>query len=135
MSGYAAAPNDFVDWLRSDACVSVDSDALVAREKFGRYVAERLETACVRARPHKIFERHHAKVLDIGREGERAILHLNGGTSVEAHCVVLALGNAAPRHLPFFPAGNSMIYESAWHPGALVSPPLYRPGAGLSARG
>ncbi len=124
MSVSPAAPQDFVEWLGSDGGAPANPDEFIARQRFGRYVADRLETARREARPNKVLRRHHAEVLEVGRQEERAVLHLNNRTRLEADFVVLALGNAAPRHLPFFPrAGTeSMFYESAWSPGALAPP-------------
>jgi uncharacterized NAD(P)/FAD-binding protein YdhS len=124
MSVSPAAPQDFVEWLRNDGDAPVNPDEFISRQRFGRYVAERLETARREARPNKVVLRHHAEVLEVGRQEERAVLHLNNRTRLEADSVVLALGNAEPRHLPFFPrAGtDSMFYESAWSRGALAPP-------------
>lgn len=124
MSVSPAAPQDFVEWLRNDGGAPVNPDEFISRQRFGRYVAERLETARREARPKKVLLRHHAEVLEVGRQEERAVLHLTNRTRLEADSVVLALGNAAPRHLPFFPRGgtDSMFYESAWSPDALAPP-------------
>jgi hydroxyacylglutathione hydrolase len=115
------APQDFVEWLAHDTGGPADPDAFAPRATFGRYIVERLEEARSQAAPNSVLLRHYAEALDVGREGERAILQLNGGERLEADVVVLALGNAAPRRLPFFPrAGtNPMFHESAWSPGAL----------------
>jgi uncharacterized NAD(P)/FAD-binding protein YdhS len=95
MSVSSAASHDFVDWL------GVDPEAFVARALYGRYVTERLETARREGTPNNTLLRHQAEVLDVRREGARAILHLNSGTSFEADLVVLGLGNAPPQPLPF----------------------------------
>jgi len=145
MSVSPAAPHDFVEWLGNDSGAPVDPGAFVPRAQFGRYVADRLEAARREARPSSVLLRHPAEVVDIERESERAILHLNDGARLEADAVVLALGNAAPRRLPFFPCpgadsitgANPMFYESAWTPGALAPPdpdsPVVLIGSGLTA--
>jgi uncharacterized NAD(P)/FAD-binding protein YdhS len=145
MSVSPAAPQDFVEWLKNDTGAPVDPDAFIARAHFGRYVADRLETARREARPNSVLLRHHAEALDVEREGERAILHLNNGARLDADLVVLALGNATPRSLPFFPrpgtnpmsATNPMFYPSAWDPGALAPPDpdsqIVLIGSGLTA--
>lgn len=122
MSVSPAAPRDFVEWLRNDGGAPANPDEFIARQRYGRYVADRLETARREARPHKVLLRHHAEVLEVDRQEERAVLHLNNRIRLEADSVVLALGNAAPRHLPFFPRSgtDSMFCESAWSPGALA---------------
>ena len=139
MSVSPATPGDFVEWLRNDGGAPANPDEFISRQRFGRYVADRLETSRREARPNNIFEGHHAEVLEVGRQRERAILHLNNRTRLEADFVVLALGNAAPRPLPFFPrAGtDSMFYESAWSRGALAPPDPHSDvalvGSGLTA--
>ncbi|MGA2883477.1 MAG: FAD/NAD(P)-binding protein [Bryobacteraceae bacterium] len=139
MSVSSAAPHDFVEWLGNNSGAPVDPGAFVARAQLGRYVADRLEAARREARPTGVLLRHHAEVVDIERERERAILHLNDGARLEADAVVLALGNATPRRLPFFPCpgANPMFYESAWAPGALATPdpnsPVVLMGSGLTA--
>lgn len=122
MSILPSAPRDFIEWLSSDTGLPADPDAFVARAHFGRYIADRLETARREARPNRKLLRHHAEVMDVTRERGCAILHLNGGARIEADFVVLALGNAPSRHLPFFPrAGtDARFFESAWSPGALT---------------
>jgi uncharacterized NAD(P)/FAD-binding protein YdhS len=139
LSVSSSLPQDFLEWLSNDTGTPVDPEAFVARAHFGRYVADRLEGARRDAQPNSILLRHCAEVLDITRQGEHAILHLNDGTRLAADVVVLALGNAPPRHLPYFPPakGNPMFYESAWSPGALaVSDPhseVALIGSGLTA--
>ena len=142
MSISPAAPQDFVEWLTEDTGAPADPDSFAPRATFGRYIVDRLETAHFQARPDTVLSRHYAEVQDIRREGERAILRLNGGEQLQADLVVLALGNAAPRRLPFFPrAGTSpMFYESAWSPGALdvvdivnADSPVILIGSGLTA--
>ncbi len=122
MSILPSAPGDFLDWLGNDTGLPADPDAFIARAHFGRYIADRLETARREARPNRKLLRHHAEVMDVTRERGCAILHLNGGARIEADFVVLALGNAPSRHLPFFPrAGtDARFFESAWSPGALT---------------
>jgi uncharacterized NAD(P)/FAD-binding protein YdhS len=132
-------PHDFTEWLAADSGAPVNPDAFISRACFGRYVADRLEAARREARPHSTLLRHHAEALDVVREGERSVLHLSNATRLEADTVVLALGNAAPRRLPFFPrAGtDSAFYDSAWSPGALqVDDPdseIMLIGSGLTA--
>ena len=139
MSVSPAAPQDFVEWLKHDSGSPVDPDAFAPRASFGRYVSDRLEAARCEARPHSVLVRHPAEALDIERGGERAMLRLSDGSGIEADAVVLALGNAEPRRLPFFPrAGtNPMFYESAWQPEALTPPdpdsPVVLIGSGLTA--
>jgi len=139
MSVSSAAPQDFVEWLKHDTGSPVDPDAFVPRASFGRYVSDRLETVRRQARPKSVLVRHSAEVLDIERCKERAVLHLSDGSGIEADAVVLALGNAQPRRLPFFPrAGtNPMFCESAWQPEALTPPdpdsPVVLIGSGLTA--
>ncbi len=121
MSVSPAAPQDFLEWLQNESGTPVAPDAFLPRADFGRYVADRLEQARRQARPHSVLKRHATEALEIERERDHAILYLADGGSLEADLVVLALGNAMPRRLPFFPraGANSMFYESAWHPGAL----------------
>ena len=139
MSVSPAAPQDFVEWLKHDSGSPVDPDAFAPRASFGRYVSDRLETARCEAHPHSVLVRHPAGVLDIDRCEERAVLQLSDGSRVEADDVVLALGNAAPRRLPFFPraGANPMFCESAWQPEALTPPdpcsPVVLIGSGLTA--
>jgi uncharacterized NAD(P)/FAD-binding protein YdhS len=139
MSVSPSAPQDFVEWLQSDSGSPVDPDAFLPRADFGRYVADRLESARRQARPHSILKRHQAGVLEIERERGHAILYMSDGGWLEADLVVLALGNAMPRRLPFFPrsGANPMFYESAWHPGALEvadpNSPVALIGSGLTA--
>jgi uncharacterized NAD(P)/FAD-binding protein YdhS len=123
MSVSPAAPQDFVEWLRNVAGVPAEPETFVPRALYGCYVADRLELARREAQPNSVLLRHHAEVLDVGRDGERAILHLDDGMRLEADYVVLGLGNATPRHLAFFPCAGShpMFYESAWAPGALAA--------------
>ncbi|HTC88473.1 MAG TPA: FAD/NAD(P)-binding protein [Bryobacteraceae bacterium] len=139
MSVFPAAPQDFVEWLKRDSGAPVDPDAFAPRASFGRYVSDRLEAARSEARPNSVLVLHPAEVLDIERGGERAILRLSDGSGIEADAVVLAIGNADPRRLPFFPrAGtNPMFCESAWQPEALTPPdpdsPVVLIGSGLTA--
>jgi uncharacterized NAD(P)/FAD-binding protein YdhS len=142
MSISPAAPQDFVEWLTGDTGAPADPDSFAPRATFGRYIVERLEAARFQARSESLLSRHYAEVRDIGREGGRAILQLNGGEQLQTDLVVLALGNAAPRRLPFFPraGASAMFHESAWSPGALdigdiVDPasPVVLIGSGLTA--
>ncbi len=139
MSVLPAQPQDFVEWLENHTGAPVDPGAYASRATFGRYVGERLEAARFEAGPNSGLRRHYAEVLDVSREGERAVLKLNDGARLEADSVVLALGNAHPRRPPFFAprAENPMFYESAWHPGALDIADPFTPvaliGSGLTA--
>ena len=121
MSIFPDAPGDFVEWLGGGA----DPHGFAPRAVFGRYIADRLEAAC---RQRRILVRHQAEALDIEREGERAIIHLNDGRRVEAGFVILALGN--------FPRAMNGL-EPAWKPGALeVRDPdssMALAGSGLTA--
>src|SRR5580692_670232 len=114
MSILPSAPRDFLDWLGNDTGLPADPDAFIARAHFGRYIADRLEAAWRDARPKRELLRHHAEVLDVTRERECAIVHLNDGTRIAADFVVLALGNAPSRHLPFLPRAGTdpRFYES-----------------------
>jgi uncharacterized NAD(P)/FAD-binding protein YdhS len=135
----SSAPQDFLEWLSDDNGAPADPEAFIARARFGRYIADRLEATRREARPHSILQRHCAEALDVTREGERAVIHLNDWTRLEADCVVLALGNPPPRHLSFFPhaEANPIFYESAWSPGALAVPDPHSEvvliGSGLTA--
>ncbi len=131
-------PGDFMEWLAADT-VAPDSHAFLPREIFGRYVAERLETARRQAHPRSALIHHRARALNLRREGKIVVLDLSDGVKLHAGSVVLALGNAAPRRLPYFPpAGtNPMFHDSAWAPGALEvsdpESPVALIGSGLTA--
>ena len=139
MSILPSAPRDFLEWLNDDTGLPADYDAFIPRAHFGRYIADRLEAARREARPNRKLLRHHAEVLDVTRNSDCAVVHLNGGTRIEVDFVVLALGNAPSRRLPFFPCAGTgpRFYESAWSPGALtVADPkveVVLVGSGLTA--
>ena len=138
MSVSPESPDDFVEWLAADLGIPPDPHGFLPRETFGRYVADRLESARQQAHPRSMLIHHRAEALDVRREGGMAVLDLSGGERLSADLIVLALGNAPPRPLPYFPLGgtNPMFYDSAWSPGALNSDPKLPVGligSGLTA--
>lgn len=102
MSALAELPNDFVDYLRANACCPELDDArlpqqFVGRRHYAPYLRDRLQAA--RAHSLASLRVHTAHVQTLQRTACGALLQLDDGQVLQATAVVLAVGNAL-RPLP-----------------------------------
>jgi uncharacterized NAD(P)/FAD-binding protein YdhS len=109
MSAYPEDPDHFLRWLDAEGD-AVEDCAYVSRGRFGRYIADVLDTAAHR-NPWATVRRVHDRVRDLAYDGDRCRVSLAGGDVVEVDAVVLALGHLGP--------------ELAWAPDALRSSPRF----------
>ncbi|RBD45469.1 FAD/NAD(P)-binding protein, partial [Xanthomonas oryzae] len=127
MSALTELPNDFVDYLRANACCPELDDAQLPQQCVGRrhyapYLRGRLQAA--RAHSLATLRVHTARVQTLQPTAEGALLQLDDGHVLQATTVVLAVGNAL-RPLPLRGAtGLSRAQRvEAWDSGAVAAVP------------
>lgn len=91
MSAFPAEPRHFADWLAANG--GGDADSFAERRLYGRYIEELLAGAAATAGDRLAIVEGEA--VDIVA-GEREMVKLGDGRSVEADAVVLSIGNLAP---------------------------------------
>jgi uncharacterized NAD(P)/FAD-binding protein YdhS len=122
MSAYPEDPDHFLRWLEADG-EAVEDCAYVSRARFGRYLADVLDTA-LRRNPWATLRRIHDVVRDL-EYGDRCRLRLAGGDVVEVDAAVLALGHLGPE-LAWAPdalRASSRFIADPWTPGGLDGVP------------
>jgi len=140
MSALEELPNDFVDYLRANACCPELDEAHLPQQYVGRrhyapYLRDRLELA--RARSPASLHVHTARAQSLQLTDGGALLQLDDGQVVQATTVVLAMGNAL-RPLPLRGADGlpSTQRVDAWDTEAVAALPqdaaLCIVGSGLS---
>ena len=119
MSAFADDPQHFVRWIKTKDDTVAETD-FVARDIYGSYIEETLACAIAQNR-NSIFKQVVGEVVDLAILNDqfpsyrkRAIL--SAGEIIDAHFVILALGNFPPAAL----AGSTSNLES--HPGYFANP-------------
>jgi uncharacterized NAD(P)/FAD-binding protein YdhS len=91
MSAFPRDPDHFLRWLRAHHDEAFQPHDFAPRAAYGRYV-EGLLTAAAEFPGNARLVRRHARVVDVARDGEGLVVHLDGGEQVPARAVVLATG-------------------------------------------
>ncbi|WP_329136466.1 FAD/NAD(P)-binding protein [Streptomyces sp. NBC_01476] len=107
MSCYPDDPGHFVRWLCRHGEPDVSADDFATRYRYGAYLADTFGRAVIAARGSVIVRRLRSRVERCDVTGACARLELSDGATLDADCVVLATGPAAP--------------EAAWVPEALAT--------------
>ncbi|HEV7227850.1 FAD/NAD(P)-binding protein [Brevundimonas sp.] len=110
MGAAEGRPDDFVEWLRTNAPAHADPNGFAPRRLYGEYVEDRL-TSVQAAHPGRITALH-ARASAVDGSG----VVLEDGRRLTGHAVVLATGNPAPNT-----AGEhtDRLIRDPWAPGAL----------------
>ena len=87
MSGLVEEPRSLCDWA------SVDENAFVSRQDYGRYLNELLDRELKRVSPSR-FTHIKSRVVDIESLSDGYKCHLESGNSILADKIALALGNS-----------------------------------------
>ncbi|MCL1553325.1 FAD/NAD(P)-binding protein [Xanthomonas nasturtii] len=127
MSALVEAPQDFVDYLRANACCPELDDAqlpqqFVGRRHYAPYLRDRLQAACVHS--PATLTMHAACVQTLQPNAAGALLQLDDGQTLQATSVVLAVGNAL-RPLPLRGAAGLSHAQrvEAWDTEAVAALP------------
>jgi len=91
MSAFATDPDHFVRWLR-DVDPAATPESFVPRAYYGQYLAQLLETASREAGPGRLHV-IQATCQSIAETGQGVRVDLNGGRSILADRVVMAVGH------------------------------------------
>lgn len=145
MSAFPDRPDHFLRWLQTqdsrEALVAADVkvDTFVQRKIYGAYVGAVLEEAIAAAADKVHFEALTDEAIAIQPEAEGATVYLNSGQALQAHRIVLALGNFPPSDPP---VSDRSFYSSqryigyAWSANALTDlypdDPVLLIGSGLT---
>jgi uncharacterized NAD(P)/FAD-binding protein YdhS len=125
MSCYPSDPEHFVRWLRRYGNPTATAVDFAERYRYGTYLAHTLGQAIVSAHGTVSVRHLRTRVTNCRWTdtpvGETAELKLDDGTSVDAHCVVLATGPArsASAWVPAALRDNDHFIAEPWAPGAL----------------
>jgi uncharacterized NAD(P)/FAD-binding protein YdhS len=110
MSLYPEAPSHFVDWLRENVQAGIAPESFVERRIYADYIEHELQRARHDAAP-RVHLRHVRGWVESARRNEAgARLDLRGGGHIDAHRVVLALGNPPPSN----PLGGAAAALDPW---------------------
>jgi uncharacterized NAD(P)/FAD-binding protein YdhS len=126
MSATAADPDEFLRFAQRRLPRALGTDFL-PRELYGDYLAVTLAEAERNAAETVRLERLYGSVIALERpaRSDTRRVHLADGRRIEAHEVVLALGNPPPADLPATAAleGSAVYVRDPWG-----TPPQLRPG-------
>lgn len=126
LSAFPDTPGHFLEWARAQLGAQIDPYTFLPRRLYGTYVRGVLEEQALRATPTGRFQHLTSAAEGLRLTPQGAELQLEGGQTVQAALVVLALGNAPPRQLVATdgssPAGSDRYFGSPWLPGALEQP-------------
>ncbi|HXA50222.1 MAG TPA: FAD/NAD(P)-binding protein, partial [Candidatus Acidoferrum sp.] len=117
MSALPDQPDDFLEWLHARSWPGAAPGSFAPRRLYGEYLGGLL----ARFAPDAAVRHLRAEVEALETGDASARLRLNDGNTIEAHLVVLALGNPASGpalHLP--PTGM----EDRWHASPWIGDPL-----------
>ncbi|GAB3837278.1 FAD/NAD(P)-binding protein [Hymenobacter jeollabukensis] len=125
LSALPDEPNHFVDWLQRRGIADC-AFGFCSRQTYGRYIESLLEPALAAPAANGVrlqWLNDRATAAQPHAVGAHALrVQLAGGTALDAHTVVLALGNFAPA-LPVRPATgyqqHPRFHANPWQPGAL----------------
>lgn len=125
LSALPDEPNHFVDWLRQQG-IEDCPNGFCSRQTYGRYLESLLAPALAAPAANGVWLRWHqtraVAAQPLTGPGPALRVQLADGTSLDAHTVVLALGNFAPA-LPVQPAAeyaqHPRFHANPWAPGAL----------------
>jgi uncharacterized NAD(P)/FAD-binding protein YdhS len=119
LSANSSDPEQFLRFARRTR-PDVDAEDFLPRQLYGDYLVDFLLRAERDAPPHITLRRVFGEVLSLARAPQGGLLTLRfaAGGSLQAHRVVLALGNPPPAPLPWAgPAHWHPAYrEDAWDP-------------------
>ncbi|WP_435174722.1 FAD/NAD(P)-binding protein [Actinacidiphila sp. bgisy145] len=111
MSCHPDDPGHFVRWLCRHGEPDVSPADFATRYRYGAYLADTLGQAVIAARGTVRVRRLRTRVTGYAEAGAAARLTLADGGTLDADCVVLATGPAAP--------------DAGWAPGALAADPRF----------
>ena len=114
MSGLVEEPRSLCDWA------SVDENAFVSRQDYGRYLNELLDRELKRVSPGR-FTHIKSRVLDIESLSDGYKCHLESGNSILADKIALALGNSdsiVPDYFSKLPT-DPRIVRDVWREGLI----------------
>ena len=122
LSALPDLPDDFVGWLRAHGMPGCAPRDFVPRERFGAYLADTLDVALEAGSGVVQWQRHGRPVVSIDRTDGRERLHLDGGSTLQADAVVLAVGapTASTAWAPPTLAGSSALVTDPWATGTLA---------------
>jgi len=116
MSPFTEKPNDFLEWAqRRDP--SIAAGDYLPRTLYGEYLQELLAASESQSPSRARLERVPGSVEKLVPRGARALLVLDGGRTIRADRVVLALGNAAPADPLAELRGLSSYVSDPWKQG------------------
>jgi len=139
MSAFPDDPKHLSRWLAARGYRGFTERSFVPRMIYGEYLEWVLNEAREDAQYGR-FTHLRVRAAAYRQHGDRVLLELADGRTIEGDTLVLALGNAAPQPWPGLTAGvaeNGNYFASAWEPGAtsLSDPeePVLLIGSGLTA--
>lgn len=116
MSLFPDQPLDFYTWLTARAphysrqiSLPVQATDFIPRTIFGDYLKARLQEAEAGAATGVSLVRVYEEALSVSRHGRGFVIRCSNQRTLNAHKVVLALGNFPPAHLPI---PNKSFYKS-----------------------
>ena len=115
MSADSSSPFDFLSFVQHRIPAATAED-FVPRELYGQYLESKLAEAEGSAAPHVQFERLRGDVCDLEKlsSGSAYRLRFADGRMLDAHDVVLALGNPAPADFPGTEGLGSQYVADPW---------------------
>ena len=99
MSAFADAPTHFEEWLVKLG--AGDGASFAQRRLYGAYLDELFDEAVLEAGGR--LQVVVGEAVAVRREGEKEIVELAGGESVDADAVILSIGNLPPNDPPMIP--------------------------------
>jgi uncharacterized NAD(P)/FAD-binding protein YdhS len=122
LSAFPDEPNHFVDWLRQRGMADCPH-GFCSRQTYGRYIESLVQPALAAPAANGVrLQWQNTRATTAQPLGGGLRITLADGPPVDAHTVVLALGNFAPA-LPVRPATgyarHPRFHANPWAPGAL----------------
>jgi len=139
MSAYHDRPEDFVSWAHGRG-THLSTLSFAPRMLYGDYLQHvwREARGGASAGASLVHLRNRVVAVEQGLDGTPTVVRLEGGESIDADHVVLAMGNLPPSQIPWLPqdvADGIRYVADPWRPGALESlrGSLLLIGTGLTA--
>jgi uncharacterized NAD(P)/FAD-binding protein YdhS len=111
MSALPQQPDHFLDWLRAGHWPEAEPHSFASRPLYGEYLQQLLQET-LRSGASESFTHIRGEVIDARTDASGAYLTLSDGKTVQAHRVVLALGNPASCPTPSLLRRG---LEDRWH--------------------
>ncbi|MCT7986995.1 FAD/NAD(P)-binding protein [Laspinema olomoucense] len=109
MSAFSEEPDDFLRWMVREKDPTVQADSFLPRQIYGEYIQGVLEQSAAVAAERVQFKPRTDEAIAVKPHLQGATVYLKSGETIDAHKIVLALGNFPPKDPPVH---DARFYQS-----------------------